>query len=77
LDLAIWLEVSEETVRDRIHRQLQMRRMWFYDESCERTVLPSSRNAPIATGDWERRNDDDLGVLANALAGVPDKDPNR
>lgn len=67
LDLAIWLEVSEETVRDRIGSRLQCRSCGFTTSSgsakfAERAVCP------YCDGPLVRRNDDDIAVLQKRLA---------
>lgn len=66
LDLAIWLEVSEETVRERISGRLQCRSCGFVTSSgagnfAERAVCP------YCEGPLVRRNDDDVSVLQNRL----------
>jgi adenylate kinase len=66
LDLAIWLEVSEETVRDRIASRLQCRRCGFT------TSVTSARFAdrpvcPYCDGPLIRRDDDDAAVLQTRL----------
>jgi adenylate kinase len=66
LDLAIWLEVSEETVRDRISGRLQCGECGFTTSSssaqfAERPVCP------YCDGPLVRRSDDDLGVLQTRL----------
>lgn len=67
LDLAIWLEVSEDTVRDRIGSRLQCRSCGFTTSSgsahfAERPVCP------YCDGSLVRRNDDDVTVLQQRLA---------
>lgn len=67
LDLAIWLEVSEDTVRDRIASRLQCRRCGFT------TSLTSARFAdrpvcPYCEGPLIRRDDDDASVLQTRLS---------
>jgi adenylate kinase len=67
LDLAIWLEVSEETVRDRISSRLQCGSCGFTTSSgsakfSERPVCP------YCDGPLVRRNDDDFSVLQKRLA---------
>ena len=67
LDLAIWLEVSEDTVRDRIGSRLQCRSCGFTTSSgsahfAERPVCP------YCDGSLVRRTDDDLTVLQQRLA---------
>lgn len=66
LDLAIWLEVSEETVRHRIASRLQCRRCGFT------TSLTSARFSdrpvcPYCDGPLIRRDDDDAAVLQTRL----------
>jgi adenylate kinase len=66
LDLAIWLEVSEETVRDRISGRLQCGECGFTTSSssaqfAERPVCP------YCDGPLVRRSDDDLDVLQTRL----------
>jgi len=66
LDLAIWLDVSEQTVRDRIAGRLQCRRCGFT------TSLTSARFAdrpvcPYCDGPLIRREDDDATVLQTRL----------
>src|SRR5207249_6241070 len=66
LDLAIWLEVSEQTVRDRIAGRLQCGECGFTTSSssaqfAERAVCP------YCDGPLVRRSDDDLGVLQTRL----------
>jgi adenylate kinase len=67
LDLAIWLEVSEQTVQERIGSRLQCRSCGFTTSTgsakfAERPVCP------YCDGSLVRRNDDDLSVLQNRLA---------
>ena len=66
LDLAIWLEVSEQTVRDRISGRLQCGECGFTTSSgsakfAERPVCP------YCDGPLVRRNDDDVSVLQTRL----------
>ncbi len=66
LDLAIWLEVSEQTVRDRISGRLQCGGCGFTTSSssakfAERPVCP------YCDGRLERRTDDDVGILQTRL----------
>ncbi|MGI9115877.1 MAG: adenylate kinase family protein [Chthoniobacterales bacterium] len=66
LALAIWLEVSEETVRARISGRLQCRSCGFVTSTtagnfAERPICP------YCEGPLVRRNDDDLDVLQNRL----------
>jgi adenylate kinase len=66
LDLAVWLEVSEETVRQRISGRLQC-------SSCGFTTSTTSAKfadhpvCPYCNGRLVRRNDDDLKVLQTRL----------
>ncbi|HEY2101876.1 MAG TPA: nucleoside monophosphate kinase [Chthoniobacterales bacterium] len=66
LDLAIWLEVSDKTVSDRIAGRLQCR-------SCGFVTSASSGNfserplCPYCEGPLVRRNDDDTSVLQTRL----------
>jgi len=67
LDLAIWLDVSEDTVRDRIGSRLQCQSCGFTTSSgsahfSERAVCP------YCDGPLVRRSDDDASVLQNRLA---------
>jgi adenylate kinase len=67
LDLAIWLDVSENTVRDRIGSRLQCSSCGFTTSSgsakfSERPVCP------YCDGSLARRNDDDIEVLQKRLA---------
>ena len=67
LDLAIWLEVSEDTVRNRIGSRLQCGSCGFTTSSgsahfSERAVCP------YCDGPLVRRNDDDVSVLQKRLA---------
>ena len=72
LDLAIWLDVSEETVAERIARRLQC-------QACGFTTSVSSASfaerpvCPYCDGPLVRRNDDDVEVLKNRLAEFNDK----
>lgn len=66
LNLAIWLEVSEETVQARISGRLQCRSCGFVTSTgagnfSERALCP------YCEGSLARRNDDDLEVLQNRL----------
>jgi adenylate kinase len=66
LDLAIWLDVSEQTVRDRISGRLQCGDCGFTTSSssakfAERPVCP------YCDGRLVRRTDDDAGVLQTRL----------
>lgn len=67
LDLAIWLEVSEETVRDRIASRLQCRRCGF-TTSVTSAGFADRPVCPYCDGPLIRRDDDDASVLQNRLA---------
>lgn len=66
LDLAIWLDVSEQTVSDRIASRLQC-------QGCGFTTSVSSASfaqrpvCPYCDGPLVRRNDDDVAVLKKRL----------
>lgn len=66
LDLAIWLDVSEQTVADRISGRLQCRSCGFVTS---RTAGNFSERAvcPYCEGPLVRRNDDDEAVLRTRL----------
>jgi adenylate kinase len=66
LDLAIWLEVSEETVRDRISSRLQCRSCGF-TTSAGSAKFAERPVCPYCDGPLVRRNDDDITVLQNRL----------
>ena len=66
LDLAIWLEVSEETVRDRITGRLQCGECGFTTSSSS-AQFANRAVCPYCDGPLVRRNDDDLGVLQTRL----------
>jgi adenylate kinase len=66
LDLAIWLEVSEQTVRDRIAGRLQCGECGFTTSSAS-AEFANRPVCPYCDGRLERRNDDDLGVLQTRL----------
>jgi adenylate kinase len=66
LDVAIWLEVSEETVRDRITGRLQCGECGFTTSSSS-AQFANRPVCPYCDGRLERRNDDDLGVLQTRL----------
>lgn len=72
LDLAIWLEVSEETVLDRIASRLQCRSCGF--TTSEGSAKFSERPVcPYCDGPLVRRNDDDISVLQKRLAEYKSK----
>lgn len=66
LELAIWLDVSENTVRDRIASRLQCRGCGFTTSANSATFAERSI-CPFCDGPLVRRNDDDLGVLQTRL----------
>ena len=67
LDLAIWLEVSERTVRDRIAGRLQCRRCGF-TTSLTSAGFAERPICPYCDGPLVRRHDDDASVLETRLA---------
>ena len=66
LDIAIWLEVSEETVRDRIGHRLQCRGCGF-TTSLSSAHFAERAVCPFCEGPLIRRNDDDPEVLQKRL----------
>jgi adenylate kinase len=66
LDLAIWLEVSEQTVRDRIAGRLQCGECGFTTSSSS-AQFSERAVCPYCDGPLVRRGDDDLGVLQTRL----------
>ena len=72
LDLAIWLEVSERTVRDRIAGRLQCRRCGF-TTSLTSAGFADRPICPYCDGPLVRRNDDDASVLETRLAEFKSK----
>ena len=66
LDLAIWLEVSEETVRDRIASRLQCRRCGF-TTSVTSACFADRPVCPYCDGPLIRRDDDHASVLQTRL----------
>ncbi len=67
LDLAIWLEVSEETVRHRIASRLQCRRCGF-TTSLTSAGFAERPVCPYCDGPLVRRDDDAAAVLQTRLA---------
>lgn len=67
LDLAIWLDVSEDTVRDRIASRLQCQGCGF-TTSVSSAKFAERPVCPYCDGPLVRRNDDDASVLQNRLA---------
>lgn len=72
LDLALWLEVSEQTVRDRIAGRLQCRRCGFTTSLTSATFAERSI-CPYCDGPLIRRDDDDATVLETRLTEFKDK----
>jgi adenylate kinase len=66
LDLVIWLEVSEQTVRERIAGRLQCGECGFTTSSSS-AQFANRPICPYCDGPLERRNDDDLDVLQTRL----------
>jgi adenylate kinase len=66
LDLVIWLEVSEQTVLDRIAGRLQCGECGFTTSSSS-AQFANRPVCPYCDGHLERRNDDDLGVLQTRM----------
>jgi len=66
LDLAIWLEVSEQTVRERISSRLQCGECGF-TTSAASAQFAERAVCPYCDGPLVRRNDDDLTVLQTRL----------
>lgn len=67
LDLAVWLEVSERTVRERIAGRLQCRRCGF-TTSLTSAGFADRPICPYCDGPLIRREDDDASVLETRLA---------
>lgn len=66
LDLAVWLDVSEDTVRDRIGSRLQCRSCGF-TTSVSSATFAERPVCPFCDGPLVRRNDDDPAVLQKRL----------
>ncbi len=66
LALAIWLEVSEETVRDRIASRLQCQACGF-TTSVTSAKFAERPICPYCDGRLVRRNDDDMSILQTRL----------
>lgn len=67
LDLALWLEVSERTVHERIACRLQCRRCGF-TTSLTSACFAERSICPYCDGPLIRRDDDDSSVLETRLA---------
>jgi len=72
LDLAVWLEVSEETIQNRIACRLQCRRCDF-TTSLTSAHFSERSVCPYCDGPLIRREDDDAAVLQNRLAEFRNK----
>ncbi len=72
LDLALWLDVSEKTVRDRIAGRLQCRRCGF-TTSLTSACFAERSVCPYCDGPLIRREDDDASVLQTRLAEFKSK----
>jgi adenylate kinase len=66
LDLAIWLDVNEETVSDRIASRLQCQGCGF-TTSLSSASFAQRPVCPYCDGPLVRRNDDDIDVLKKRL----------
>jgi adenylate kinase len=66
LDSVIWLEVSEDTVRDRITGRLQCGECGFTTSSSA-AEFANRPACPYCDGPLVRRNDDDVAVLQTRL----------
>jgi adenylate kinase len=66
LELAVWLDVSEDTVRDRIASRLQCRGCGF-TTSASSAKFAERPVCPFCDGPLVRRNDDDVAVLQKRL----------
>lgn len=66
LDAAIWLDVSEETIRARISGRLQCRTCGF-TTSVDSAEFADRPICPYCEGRLERRSDDDMSVLQQRL----------
>ena len=66
VDAAIWLDVSEETVRARISGRLQCRTCGF-TTSVDSAKFADRPICPYCEGRLERRSDDDMSVLQTRL----------
>jgi adenylate kinase len=66
LDLGVWLEVSEQTVRDRISGRLQCDECGF-TTSASSATFAERPVCPYCEGHLVRRNDDGVSVLQTRL----------
>ena len=72
LDLAIWLDVSEQTVHDRIAGRLQCRRCGFTTSQTS-ACFADRPICPYCDGPLIRRDDDEAAVLQTRLAEFKSK----
>src|SRR5438034_4057353 len=72
LDLVIWLEVSEQTVLDRIAGRLQCAECGFSTSSSS-AQFANRPVCPYCDGSLERGNDAALSLLPARLQGFPNK----
>ncbi|MEY2520677.1 MAG: adenylate kinase [Verrucomicrobiota bacterium] len=72
LDLAIWLDVSEQTVADRIASRLQCQGCGF-TTSISSASFAERPVCPYCDGHLVRRNDDGVEVLKNRLSEFNNK----
>jgi adenylate kinase len=72
LDLAIWLDVSEQTVADRIASRLQCQACGF-TTSVTSASFAERPVCPYCDGHLVRRNDDGVEVLKNRLSEFNNK----
>lgn len=66
LDLAVWLDVNEQTVHDRISSRLQCRSCGF-TTSVSSATFAERPVCPYCDGPLERRTDDDVSILKKRL----------
>jgi len=66
LDLAVWLDVSEETIAERIGSRLQCQGCGF-TTSISSATFAERPVCPYCDGPLVRRNDDDIAVLQKRL----------
>jgi adenylate kinase len=66
LDLAIWLDVSADTIRDRISHRLQCQSCGFTTTE-NAAVFAERAICPYCDGPLVRRTDDDASVLETRL----------
>lgn len=66
LDLAVWLDVNEQTVHNRISSRLQCRSCGF-TTSVSSATFAERPVCPYCDGPLERRTDDDVSILKKRL----------